>query len=136
MSHHSDFAMGPLVAILAESHAALVPDSVQQSLQSFQGEHTYTAQAYSPPFDFARRNYTTWMSSNLSIGAISFDQAAVGGSATNQEAWAPAVIQWYHGAGSEVGYLVVSSPPTPQPISPQPISPQPISPQPIPPRPH
>lgn len=108
MSHHSDFAFGPLLAILADVHVALVPAHVQSALKSFQGEHTFHAQAYSPPFDFALRNYTTWVSERLTIGAISFDEDVIGGPSTNPGQWSPAVAQWYQGDGTDDGYLVVS----------------------------
>ncbi|KAI6907896.1 hypothetical protein KC334_g4855 [Hortaea werneckii] len=106
MSHHSDFAFGPLFAILADSLVALVPDHVQKALKTFQGEHTYHAQAYSPPFDFALRNYTSWISEKLTIGAISFDEDVLGGPSTNLNSWSPAVAQWYQGNGNNIGYLV------------------------------
>ncbi|KAF2770373.1 hypothetical protein EJ03DRAFT_350452 [Teratosphaeria nubilosa] len=106
MSHNSDFAFGPLIAILAETHVKMVPEAVQKRLSAFQGEHMYTAQAYSPPYDYAYRNYTTWISENVTIGAVSFDQDVVGGSSVSPGSWTPAAIQWYTGDPLDVGFIV------------------------------
>lgn len=108
MSHNADFAQAPLMAILADAHVALVPEDVKEKLQMFQGEHTYHAQAYSPPYDNAVRNITSWVSDNITIGGESFDQNVIGGSSLSPGSWSPAVIQWYGGESSDVGYIVVS----------------------------
>lgn len=107
MSHSSDFAIGPLLSILAASHISLVPANVKENLRSFQGEHTFSTTAYSPPYDYAVRNITTWVSESITIGATSFDQSVVGGSSEAPGSWSPAVIQWYNAEGADIGFIVV-----------------------------
>lgn len=108
MSHVSDFALGPIMAILSKGHEAFISTSVMEKLESFQGEHTHHTSAFSPPYDHALRNYTTWLSENITIGATSFDQNVIGGTSLSPGSWSPAVIQWLDAKSSEIGYLVVS----------------------------
>lgn len=104
VTHADDFQIAPLLAAVLPYHHALVPDAVRAKLAAFPGEHTYTAAAYSPPYDLARRNATAWLSENVTIGAESFNQNVVGGASVNQEQWAPAVAQWLRSDGS-VGWF-------------------------------
>ncbi|GAB7363437.1 hypothetical protein MBLNU230_g3711t2 [Neophaeotheca triangularis] len=106
MSHASDFSLGPLMAILSRDQEAFVTPDVMEKLQYFQGEHTFEISAFSPPYDYALRNYTTWMSENISIGGVSFDQDVIGGTSLAPGSWSPAVIQWLDAQSSEIGYLV------------------------------
>lgn len=105
MSHMADYAWAPLFAVLAESHRKLVPEDVMSSLTTFQGEHTFNASTYYPPFDNVPRNITSWLSEKLTIGAESFDEIALGGPGQNQEAFNPAVVQW--DTGDEISFIAV-----------------------------
>jgi len=105
MSHSADFEYSPLFAILAEFHESLIPQNVTDSLESFIGEHTFTASTYSPPFDYAPRNITSWLSENITVGAESFDENVLGGPSTSQTSFNPAVVQWDTGNG--VGFISV-----------------------------
>ncbi|KAM5343733.1 hypothetical protein ACJ41O_012270 [Fusarium nematophilum] len=103
MSHMADYAWGPLCAVLAKDHKDLIPKTVLAGLTEFQGEHTFTASTFYPPFDTVPRNITTWVSEKLTIGAESFDQISLGGPGQNQDAFNPAVVQW--DAGSEISFI-------------------------------
>ncbi|KAF4629873.1 hypothetical protein G7Y89_g8265 [Cudoniella acicularis] len=105
MSHNADFAYGPLFAILAEFHSTLVPEDVVAALNDFKGEHTFTSSTFSPPFDLYPRNITAWLSTNISIGAETFNETVVGGPATNQDTFNPALIQWNTGNG--IGWMTL-----------------------------
>ena len=108
MSHTADYAWAPLMAILAEFHQSLLPKGTIDAISSFTGERTFTAQAYYPPYDYAPRNITTWLSANLTIGAESYNENVVGGPSTSQESFNPAVVQWT--AGNQIAFISVSSP--------------------------
>lgn len=103
-THADDFQIAPVLAAILPFHHTLVPEGVVEKLLAFPGEHTYTTAAYAPPYDLARRNVTTWLGENLTIGAESFDQSVVGGFSINQQQWAPAVAQWLRSDGT-VGWL-------------------------------
>lgn len=103
-THSDDFEIAPLLAAILPYHHTLVPQDAWEKLVSFPGEHTYTTAAYSPPYDLARRNATTWLSDNITIGAESFDQSVVGGFSINPSSWSPAVTQWKRSDGS-VGWF-------------------------------
>ncbi|EIN14701.1 hypothetical protein PUNSTDRAFT_81236, partial [Punctularia strigosozonata HHB-11173 SS5] len=109
-NHYSDAAIIPLLAIISASHDTLVAPSVVQYLKKLEGNHTWTGNAYSPPFDYAtsgsQRNYTVWQEEGLSIGAMEINEARVGGPAINNQTFNPAVVQWDTGIGS-VGYLAL-----------------------------
>ncbi|TLS30351.1 hypothetical protein PpBr36_03213 [Pyricularia pennisetigena] len=105
MSHSADFAWAPLFAALAETNEKFISEDVRKSLTSFIGEHTFTASAFSPPFDLVPRNITTWMSDKVTIGAESFDEIVVGGPARSREAFNPAVIQW--DSGDEISFITL-----------------------------
>ncbi|KAK6851764.1 hypothetical protein PG995_011889 [Apiospora arundinis] len=123
MAHADDFEYAPLIAVLAPFHDALVPkDTIARltaSLPSAKGAdgdeehtHTHTASAFSPPYDLTRRNITTWISPNLTIGAESFRESNVGGPREDSSQWNPAVVQWAHsshaaGKKESVGYLTL-----------------------------
>ncbi|KAJ9149343.1 hypothetical protein NKR23_g4222 [Pleurostoma richardsiae] len=103
MSHMADYAWAPLMAILAEFHASLLPNGTIEAISSFTGERTFKAQAIYPPYDLAPRNITTWLSANLTIGGESFDENVIGGPSTSQESFNPAVVQWT--TGDEIGFI-------------------------------
>ncbi|KAK8075330.1 hypothetical protein PG997_009993 [Apiospora hydei] len=103
MSHSADWAWSPLMAVLADYHATLLPDGLLDSLTRFGGEHTFEAQAYYPPYDYAPRNITTWLSENVTIGAESYKETVIGGPSTSQESFNPTVVQWT--TGSEIAFL-------------------------------
>ena len=107
MSHSADYAFAPMVAVLADFHAALLPEDLKKTLTTFDvDERTFNAQAYYPPYDTVPRNITTWLSHNLTIGAESFNQTDLGGPSTSQEAYNPVVAQWK--VGKEIAFLSVS----------------------------
>lgn len=108
MSHVGDFAYGPLFAILADFQNSIIPKTVVKKLKTFSGEHTFTSSAFSPPFDLYPRNITAWLSSNISIGAETFNETVIGGPAINPNTFNPAVIQWETGAG--LGWINVRPP--------------------------
>ncbi|KNG46291.1 hypothetical protein TW65_86028 [Stemphylium lycopersici] len=105
MGHKNDFAISPLIAILAPFHNTLVPEKTLSSLTLFPGEHTVSTSAFSPPYDTVPRNISAWLSANLTIGAESFRETVVGGPARNQKSFNPAVVQWSRGEENSVGWL-------------------------------
>lgn len=107
MSHMADYAWAPLFAALDRTHQKLIPKKTLAKLSKFQGEHTFTAKAFYPPFDNAPRNITTWLSKDLTIGAESYDEIVIGGPARSQESFNPAVVQW--DTGSEISFISVST---------------------------
>lgn len=107
MSHMADYAWAPLFAALDKTHQSLIPKKIKSKLSKFQGEHTFQASAYYPPFDTASRNITTWLSEDLTIGAESYKEIAIGGPSQSQESFNPAVVQW--NTGHEVAFISVGS---------------------------
>ena len=106
MGHKDDFAIGPLIAILAPYHNSLLNSSIISTLLSFPGTHTVSTSAFSPPFDTYPRNITAWLSPNLTIGAETFSENVVGGPAKSSDSFNPAVVQWARKDGS-VGWLTL-----------------------------
>lgn len=106
MSHNSDFAISPLVAILSGFHNSLVPPPAIDALSVFPGEHLVTTSAYSIPYDSFPRRVEAWLGEKISIGAESFNETVVGGPAENPSTFNPAVIQW--DTGAEIGWIAVS----------------------------
>ncbi|KAJ4401325.1 hypothetical protein N0V91_007989 [Didymella pomorum] len=104
MGHKDDFAIGPLIAILAPYHNTLISNTTLSALSTFPGTHTVKTSAFSPPFDTYPRNITAWISPNLTIGAESFSENVIGGPAKNPSSFNPAVVQWGRTDGS-VGWL-------------------------------
>ncbi|ETS75989.1 hypothetical protein PFICI_12933 [Pestalotiopsis fici W106-1] len=104
MAHADDYEYAPLIALLAPYHNSLLPNETVSSFVTFPGEHTYTTAAFSPPTDTYPRNYTTWLSANLTIGGQSFDEDAVGGPRYDSSQWTPAAVQWLRSDGS-VGFF-------------------------------
>ncbi|KAJ6101718.1 hypothetical protein N7499_001348 [Penicillium canescens] len=94
MYHQDDFAFYPLFALSTPEMVKYLPAKVKTNLLKFPGEHMYTSQAYSPPFDTYPRNITTWMSKNVTIGAETIAEHVVGGPSINPSQFTPAVIQW------------------------------------------
>lgn len=103
MAHADDFEYAPLIAVLAPFHDTFVPEHVIETLKKFPGDHLVETSAYAPPKDVAVRNITTWVSANLTHGAMSFVD-------DNQETelrssqWNAAVIQWAR-SDSSVGFF-------------------------------
>jgi len=104
MGHKNDFAIGPLVAILAPYHNTLVPPTTLSSLSTFPGTHTVQTSAFSPPFDTYPRNISAYLSPSLTIGAESFAENVIGGPAKNPNSFNPAVVQWARQDGT-VGWM-------------------------------
>ncbi|EJT76456.1 hypothetical protein GGTG_06375 [Gaeumannomyces tritici R3-111a-1] len=103
MSHMADYAWAPVFAALAAKNDELLPEPSRKRLETFEGEHTFKASTYTPPFDLVPRNITTWMSEDLTIGAESFDEIVVGGPSRSQESFNPAVVQW--DTGREISFI-------------------------------
>ncbi|KAI3337647.1 hypothetical protein HD806DRAFT_46620 [Xylariaceae sp. AK1471] len=97
MSHMADYAWAPLFAVLADFQKSLLSNDTVAKLSKFEGERTFNAQAYYPPYDLETRNITTWLSQKLTIGAESFNETTVGGASTSQTSFNPAVVQWVNG---------------------------------------
>lgn len=104
MGHKNDFAISPLVSILAPYHNTLVPNATLASLLTFQSTHTVRTSAFSPPYDTYPRNISAWISPNLTIGAESFSENVIGGPARNPNSFNPAVVQWARKDGT-VGWM-------------------------------
>lgn len=104
MGHKNDFAISPLIAILAPFHNTLLSNATLSALTTFPGPHTVKTSAFSPPFDTYPRNITAWISDKLTIGAESFSENVIGGPAKNPNSFNPAVVQWGRKDGS-VGWL-------------------------------
>lgn len=104
MGHKNDFAIGPLIAIIAPFHNTLVPNGTISSLLTFPGTHNFSTSTFSPPFDTYPRNVTAWISPKLTIGAESFAENVIGGPAKNPNSFNPAVVQWGRKDGS-VGWM-------------------------------
>lgn len=104
MTHSKDHAWAPVISVLADKQAALLPEGFFEKLKTFQGEHTSENKVYYPPYDLEIRNVSTWLSENLTIGAQSINQMAVGGPTTT--AFTPAGVQWT--AGDQIGFWIVS----------------------------
>ena len=104
MGHKDDFAIGPLIAILAPYHNTLVPPSTLSSLSTFPGTHTVNTTAFSPPFDTYPRNISAYLAPALTIGSETFSENVIGGPATNPNSFNPAVVQWGRKDGS-VGWM-------------------------------
>ncbi|KAK1978689.1 hypothetical protein LZ30DRAFT_632695 [Colletotrichum cereale] len=106
MAHADDFDYAPLISVLAPFHDAIVPPDVIEKLITFPGEHMYETAAFSPPHDAAARNVTAWLAHNLTIGAESYDEEALGGPRQEPSQWSPAAVQWSRDDGS-VGFAVL-----------------------------
>jgi hypothetical protein len=106
MGHKDDFAISPLIAILAPYHNTLIPPTTLSALHMFPGTHTLRTSAFSPPYDTYPRNITAWLSPHLTIGAESFAENVIGGPAKNPNSFNPAVVQWSRKDGS-VGWLTL-----------------------------
>jgi hypothetical protein len=104
MGHKDDFAISPLIAILAPYHNTLVPNTTLSALHTFPGTHMVHTSAFSPPYDTHPRNITAYLAPNLTIGAESFSETVIGGPAQNPSSFNPAVIQWARKDGS-VGWM-------------------------------
>ncbi|KAF2120481.1 hypothetical protein BDV96DRAFT_538644 [Lophiotrema nucula] len=104
MGHKNDFAIGPLVAILAPFHNTIVDNTTYNSLLTFPGTHNVSTSAFSPPYDTYPRNITAWISDNLTIGAETFSENVIGGPAINPSSFNPAAVQWSRKDGT-VGWL-------------------------------
>ncbi|KAJ5785115.1 uncharacterized protein N7503_010327 [Penicillium pulvis] len=94
MYHQDDFAFYPLFALSMPEMLKYLSAESKSNFIRFPGEHFFTGQAYSPPFDTYPRNITTWMSKNITIGAETVAEHVVGGPAESTSAFSPAVIQW------------------------------------------
>ncbi|CZT14735.1 related to OrfH-unknown, trichothecene gene cluster [Ramularia collo-cygni] len=106
VAHTDDFEIGPLVAILAPFHSTFVSPTALASLTTFPGTHFVHTSAYSPFADLAPRNYTTYLSPGLTIGAQSFSENVIGGPSINPSQFNPVVAQWEREEGNNsIGFF-------------------------------
>ena len=105
MYHPDDFAFFPLFALAMPEMAKYLSNDTKKAFITFEGERNVSMQAYSPPWDYAVRNITAWISENVTIGAEQLDQTVVGGAAISPDAFNPAVIQWSIGQYGQIGSL-------------------------------
>ncbi|KAI1872325.1 uncharacterized protein JN550_004044 [Neoarthrinium moseri] len=104
MAHADDFEYAPIIAVLAPFHDSLVPEDVKKKFRSFPGDHMVETAAFAPPGDAAVRNITSWVASNLTMGAMSFLDDPKNWDHSSQ--WNAAVTQWGRFDGS-VGYFTL-----------------------------
>lgn len=92
--------------MLGDYHTSLIPKSVIKKLKNFEGEHSFNTSIISPAYDQGmHRNITSWLGTNISIGAETFDEVDVGGPRQTQTQFKPAVVQWATGSEGEVGFI-------------------------------
>lgn len=111
MSHSSDFAISPMIAVLspfANSLIDSIPSNVTSALSTFPGEHTVATSAFSPPYDLYPRNISAWLSDGISIGGEQFNETVIGGPSIAQSSFNPGVIQWQTGYENNAGHINVS----------------------------
>ncbi|KAF7187441.1 hypothetical protein HII31_11330 [Pseudocercospora fuligena] len=106
VGHIDDFEIGPLIAIMADYHKTFVTEKTLNALTSFGDSRLVHRSAYSPAFDHVPRNYSTFVSPKLTIGAQSFSENVVGGPSINPGKFNPVVVQWLREDGSHrVGFM-------------------------------
>lgn len=106
--HYTDMAMIPMQMVTAPYAEAQLSSASKAKITTFSGDHEFSVQAISPPFDARPRNYTYWVADGLSAGGVEFDENTVGGPSINQPSFSPGVILWDAGktaAGS--GFISV-----------------------------
>lgn len=84
------------IPLIAKFQDPYIPSNVISRLKNLTADHSYFAQAASPPYDSPAypRNYTSWTSHGLSVGGVQVDENVVGGPAINPGQFVPAVILW------------------------------------------
>ena len=105
MHHSADYAFAPVLAVLDEFSSKMIPDGVIDSMKSIEGDRIYETSAWSPPYDYIWRNYTTWMDEKMAIGGMCFNQVQQGGAGGNLEAFMPMIVHW--DTGDEVGFIAL-----------------------------
>lgn len=97
--------------VVAPYMESAISSSAKSKLSKLYGDHSYTAQTISPPWDKRPRNYTFWVTDGLSAGGVEFDESVVGGPSINQPSFSPGVILWDAGkSGAGSGWISVSEP--------------------------
>lgn len=104
LAHADDLEFAPLISVLSGFHRSLLSNETVSRFTTFSGEHIYSGHTYAPPRDLEQRNISTWLSENLTIGTVSFNQNAVGGFVTDRTSFSPSVVQWLRSDGS-IGYF-------------------------------
>jgi hypothetical protein len=104
LAHADDGEIVPVISVLSEFHATLVSNDTLSKLATFPGEHTVHRSAFAPPADIVPRNITTWLSANLTVGAMSYNQTQLGGARLDVTSFMPAVVQWLR-ADASVGWF-------------------------------
>ncbi|KAJ1028337.1 hypothetical protein NDA18_003001 [Ustilago nuda] len=100
-SHVDDAAFAPLMAITSKYHDKSVSQESRNLLKPNKTGNRYgrfvKSHAWSPPFDanakqYGPRNYTAWITPNISVGRTEIDEAVIGGPAKNPTAFTPAAF--------------------------------------------
>lgn len=102
-SHVDDAAFVPLMAITSKYHDKSVSQESRNLLKPNKIDNRHgrlvKSHAWSPSFDanvkqYGPRNYTAWITPNISVGRTEIDEAVIGGPAKNPTAFTPAVMMW------------------------------------------
>lgn len=103
----TDLAYAVMTAIYSETLRKYIPAEVLGELEAFTGERLVNATAFVTGKDLKPQNLTAWLSENITIGAVSFEQVAAGGPYT-ESIYIPGAVQWHTGGlNNEVGYINV-----------------------------
>jgi hypothetical protein len=106
MFHIADFGISHIIALGMPQLEPILTTDVLDSFKKYPGNHTITAQAFSPPFDTYPRNISIWSDDYIHIGAETINEVEIGGPATSISSFNPAVIQWFVRDG-RVGYITL-----------------------------
>jgi hypothetical protein len=104
MFHIADFGFAHLIALGMPQIEPLIEQDVLESFKKYPGEHNFTAQAFSPPFDDYPRNISVWSKDFIHLGAETIKESKIGGPANSPNSFNPAFIQWYVREG-RMGYI-------------------------------
>ncbi|CDK25254.1 unnamed protein product [Kuraishia capsulata CBS 1993] len=106
MYHQADFGIAHLIALGIPQIEDLVPEATLEAFKKYPGPTSLAVQAFSPPFDTYPRNISVWSNDLITIGAEQISELKIGGPATSNYAFNPAVIQWYVREGRS-GYITL-----------------------------
>lgn len=107
--HYTDMAIIPMQMITAPYVESAITPEARAKFFKLYAPHSYSPQAYYPPYDKRPRNYTYWVQDGLSAGGMSFDENVLGGPSTAPTSFSPGVILWDTGDnGAGVGVISVS----------------------------
>ncbi|KAJ1588574.1 hypothetical protein NDA11_001911 [Ustilago hordei] len=118
-SHVDDAAFAPLMAITSKYHDKSVSQESRNLLKPNKTGNRYgrlvKSHAWSPPFDanvkqYGPRNYTAWITPNISVGRTEIDEAVIGGPAKNPTAFTPAAFAANYTAPTQMTLMFGISP--------------------------